>query len=52
MKYTLFSNHCTLIIFFTIDATNAPGMGRLINDSPLRFANGTVKKIVHNGTSF
>ena len=27
-------------------------MGRLVNDSPLRFANCTVKKIVHNGTSF
>ena len=27
-------------------------MGRLVKDSPLRFANCTVKKIVHNGTSF
>lgn len=34
-----------LTFFFSIDATYSEGLGRLINDSPTKFANCKIKKI-------
>ena len=48
--HSYYLNVCYIIRFIcSIDATDVPGLGKLVNDSPERFANATMKKIVISG---
>jgi len=38
------------LIFYSIDATNVDGLGKMVNDSPEEYANAKMKRDVFNNS--